>query len=316
MRLGLVMSICLHAVLLGWGLVQIGAVEPMEAPKPTPIKVEIKTISDLTRIRQGSRKPEPKPASDKKKPADKPKPKPKAEAKPKPKPKPAAKPKKVAALPPPSKPKPEPKPAPKKKTPEPKADSKLAPSIAPSPRRKPKPPKKARPKKKVEAKRRRKTPPSKARRKSEFDETDIAALLNKLPDAAPAESIPTADEPLGSERLRRSNVLGQADGQSDRLTISEFDFFMRQIGQCWNPPVGAAGAAQLTPTIAFELNEDGSVRGFPEVVHGSGSSFFRAAAEAAIRAIKQCQPYRLPEDKYKDWAKNEITFDPRSMFGG
>ena len=42
----------------------------------------------------------------------------------------------------------------------------------------------------------------------------------------------------------------------------------------------------------------------------------RAAAEAAMRAIYQCQPYRLPASRYGQWRDiDPLRFDPRDMMG-
>jgi hypothetical protein len=48
----------------------------------------------------------------------------------------------------------------------------------------------------------------------------------------------------------------------------------------------------------------------------AGNSYTRAASEAARRAIYQCQPYRLPADRYNQWREiNPLRFDPRQMMG-
>jgi hypothetical protein len=46
----------------------------------------------------------------------------------------------------------------------------------------------------------------------------------------------------------------------------------------------------------------------------AGNGYTRAAAEAASRAIYQCQPYRLPADRYSVWREiSPLRFDPRQM---
>ena len=63
------------------------------------------------------------------------------------------------------------------------------------------------------------------------------------------------------------------------------------------------------------LNQDGSLSGEPSVVN-SGDGFFQVAAESAMRAIRRCQPYKMPIAKYDVWKDVEVTFDPREMFRG
>jgi len=40
---------------------------------------------------------------------------------------------------------------------------------------------------------------------------------------------------------------------------------------------------------------------------------FEAAAESAVRAVRQCMPLKLPADKYEWWKDVEATFDPRMI---
>lgn len=302
MRLGIVISLLLHAGIIAWAVSSINATNPADTLYDKPITVDIMNVSELTKVKAGSET------------AKKPKPKVDARTKPKPKKKEVArptvesKPKKVAAMPPPQV---DPKVAPKSK-PE-KTEKPEEKSIAAIPRRKPKPPR-AKPKKKKKkvAAKKRKTPPTKT--KKQFDADSIAALLNKIPDAKPAKR----PEPkrMAEVATIKPPDYGQFDGTDNELSRSEFNFFMRQIGNCWNPPVGAASAQHLIPVLSFRLLPDGTLDGAPRVVNHQASPFFLAAADAAVRAVVACAPYSLPKEKYKDWASNEITFDPQSMFGG
>jgi hypothetical protein len=66
------------------------------------------------------------------------------------------------------------------------------------------------------------------------------------------------------------------------------------------------------------LNPDGTVARLqmtPETaVRAAGNGYTRAAAEAASRAIYECQPYKLPQDRYNLWHEiNPLRFDPRQM---
>ena len=64
-------------------------------------------------------------------------------------------------------------------------------------------------------------------------------------------------------------------------------------------PDGTVGRLQMTPGTAAAA---------------AGNTYTLAAAEAASRAIYQCQPYRLPPDRYSTWREvNPLHFDPRKM---
>jgi hypothetical protein len=65
------------------------------------------------------------------------------------------------------------------------------------------------------------------------------------------------------------------------------------IARCWNPPPGSTG----TVTVRFDLARDGSVIGTPKI-NGLASA---GVAKSAVDAVKLCQPYRLPAERYADW---------------
>lgn len=201
-------------------------------------------------------------------------------------------------------PTPEPKPAPKTQTveaqqpqpsppkPQPEQKQDQAESIAPKPAVKPKPVEAPKPK------------------------TDLlASVLKNVEKLKPAEAsksnskVDSKDKPVEQKSL--------APSLSDRLTITDEDALRRQIEQCWNPPVGARDAQNLIVVISIDVNPDRTVQ-HAEIADQSragSDAFFRAAAESALRALKnpKCTPLELPPDKYEQWKHINFTFDPRDM---
>ena len=55
MYFGLLVSVVLHATLLGWTIVSIQATPELKTPEVEPIAVEMISPSDLTRLTRGSR---------------------------------------------------------------------------------------------------------------------------------------------------------------------------------------------------------------------------------------------------------------------
>ena len=156
-----------------------------------------------------------------------------------------------------------------------------------------------------------------ARRKKRksFDPDRLSALLNKLPeDRAPP---PDADEPLPRKRRRARPGLGAPEGRDDRLTASEEavlkSMISRQLAGCWSLPGGGGGTEVATVTLSWRLTRSGHLDGEPRVVRGRNDVIGRIAQEAAIRAVKTCEPFRLPPDKYHAWKLIEWEFDPREM---
>jgi hypothetical protein len=84
--------------------------------------------------------------------------------------------------------------------------------------------------------------------------------------------------------------------------------------------VGAPNANDLVVDFDVQLNPDGTVMGRPQLSGSSasamGNPYTRAAAEAAMRAIYACTPYKLPAQRYSDWKEiNPLRFDPRQLMG-
>jgi outer membrane biosynthesis protein TonB len=288
MRRGLIISLALHLLILFSAIAVFPFTGERLPVKPTPLPVDLVTQAELTKFKAGQRKAkaqsakkDKKPDPAKKKVLKAPKPtKVKSVKAPAPKPKPKLK-KQVKAKP---KPKPKPKKVVKKSKPKPKPVK-----VAAKPKAKPKPaPKK----------------------KKDFDPDNIAALLNKVPDAGPQTT--AALEP----KKKPEPAKGRSNGRDLSMTFNEIDALRAKISQCWNPPVGGLGADAIKVKLRLRLREDGVLSREPEVVNREGSPFFRAAADAAVRAVMLCQPYQLPPRKYAMWRDMILNFDPKEMFGG
>jgi hypothetical protein len=91
------------------------------------------------------------------------------------------------------------------------------------------------------------------------------------------------------------------------------DLIRRQIYPCWQPVVEAPDLNDLVVELGVTLNKDGTVAkiepaGIPR------NTFARAATRAAMRAIYECQPYKLPPELYEEWKEiNPMRFDPRGL---
>ena len=138
---------------------------------------------------------------------------------------------------------------------------------------------------------------------------DFNALLNKL--TTPDKPVKTAKE--GPRVI-------QGIGTGNLMTADIADALKSQMRRCWSPPTGAPDARDLVVDFDLSLNPDGTV-GRLQMTPGTataaaGNAYTRAASEASSRAVYQCQPYRLPADRYAQWREiNPLRFDPREMMG-
>ena len=310
MKAGLTISASAHAVLLLWGVVSFGP-RPLNNVPPESLPVDIISATEFSQLVAGAKTapkaPVPKPVAEKVAP-------------PKPTEDPALKvvdkPEIVTAMAPPQEPPPVPtvpaaKPAPvapqsraeprppeaEKKPPEPKRDP-IAEAVQ---KDEPKP----QPKKEAKTPTPPKKPPPPPAPK--FDANRIAALLDKR---APQRRAATA------ETINHVPTLGVPTGAAPTLSQSEIDALRAQIQACWNPPAGATSGNELIVQMRILLKQDGSLSAEPILLNRGSSPFFQIAAESAMRAVRRCQPYRLPTAKYEVWKDVEVTFDPRDLYRG
>ncbi|KZL20845.1 hypothetical protein PsAD2_01335 [Pseudovibrio axinellae] len=307
MRAGLIASLAVHVVVLVAGAVSLNFGKELPSSLVDSLPVDLVPVSELTKLQLGTKKAiEIKEAAlqPTKKPAEKPEPDKKTgEAKKEVKKvQEAAKEVQQAETPPPPPPS-EPEPAlkeqPKEKAPSETAE--LGPDVEKA--EKPKPVVKVRPRTKP-------TPPVRTKRpKKEEPKKDfnarMAALLNKTNAKSSGTASSAKPASLGSE-LGQSNV---------KMSQSELDALRSQVAQCWNPPVGAAGAEDMTVRLQFNLSRTGEVEGQTRVLNSSNNPAFRAAASSAERAVFRCGPYSLPAAKYDAWKTVILNFDPRAMLG-
>ena len=286
-------SIALHLAILLWVLVVFPAGRALDAPKIEDVPIDLVTPSEFTKIKAGmvdekddaplAPKPEePKPKAVAEKEPPKP---PKAEAVPPPPPAPQEK----------AEEKPEPKPQKVEKPKEAEAKKEALPKKAETKPEKPK----VKPK-----------PAPQAEKKRDVNVDRMAALLNKVPDAA--REARTENAPPDTPRKK---VKGQSSGTQMTMAVNEIDALRAKIAQCWNPPPGGLGADAIIVKLRLQLNEDGSLIGYPTVANSSFSPFFQAAADSAVRAVYQCQPYELPAEKYAVWRDMILNFDPSQIYG-
>ena len=47
-----------------------------------------------------------------------------------------------------------------------------------------------------------------------------------------------------------------------------------------------------------------------------GQVFYKVLAESALRALKMCNPLKVPTTGYERWKDMILNFDPNDMIGG
>ena len=147
-------------------------------------------------------------------------------------------------------------------------------------------------------------------KKELFDPNNIAALIDK----SKVESAET------SNKTNKVTQDQQKDLNSSGLTLSEEDALKAQIFGCWSIPLGLPYNENLLVRIKLQLNPDGTVSQSEILDHARmnkpGQGFYKVLAESALRAVKLCQPLRVPTTGYERWKELQLNFDAREMLEG
>ena len=147
-------------------------------------------------------------------------------------------------------------------------------------------------------------------KKELFDTNDIAALIDK----SKVESAET------NEKLDKVTQNQDKKMNFGKLTLSEEDALKAQIFGCWSIPLGLPYNENLLVRIKLQLKPDGSIIRTEILDHARmnkpGQGFYKVLAESALRAIKLCQPLRVPSKGYERWKELQLNFDAREMLEG
>ena len=147
-------------------------------------------------------------------------------------------------------------------------------------------------------------------KKDIFDPSDIAALIDK----SKTESAET--------NKKLDKITQDQDKEMDfgGLTLSEEDALKAQIFGCWSIPLGLPFNEDLLVRIKLQLEPDGSIIKTEILDHARmnrpGQGFYKVLAQSALRAIKLCQPLRVPSTGYERWKDMQLNFDAREMLEG
>ena len=143
-----------------------------------------------------------------------------------------------------------------------------------------------------------------------FDPNNIAALIDKSKEEL-------AETTNKTDKITQSN---QKNITSSALTLSEEDALKAQIFGCWSIPLGLPYNENLLVRIKLSLKPDGTVINSEILDHARmnkpGQGFYKVLAESALRAIRLCQPLRVPSTGYERWKDLQLNFDAREMLKG
>ena len=147
-------------------------------------------------------------------------------------------------------------------------------------------------------------------KKEIIDTSQIAALIDKAKEE-------------NSEKIENSKKITQSSVKNSfasGLTLSQEDALRAQIFGCWSVPLGLPYDGNLLVRIQLKLKRDGTIAKSEildhERMNKPGEKFYKILAESALRAIRLCQPLKVPPTGYEKWKDLQLNFDPTEMLKG
>ena len=100
------------------------------------------------------------------------------------------------------------------------------------------------------------------------------------------------------------------ENEEKKATATEIAILRNHVRQCWNAPYAANELNKIINLKIF-TNPDGSVVNVEiiDVAFYKKDPIYRAAADSARRAVKDCSPLPLPENKYDLFKIFTFNFD-------
>ena len=147
-------------------------------------------------------------------------------------------------------------------------------------------------------------------KKEVIDTNQIAALIDK---AKEIEAVKKIEESKVTQSSKKNSF-------ASSLTLSGEDALKAQIFGCWSIPLGLPYDENLLVRIKLNLKKDGTIVRSEildhERMNRPGQKFYKVLAESALRAVRLCQPLKVPPTGYEKWKDLQLNFNPVEMLKG
>ncbi len=147
-------------------------------------------------------------------------------------------------------------------------------------------------------------------KKEIVDTNEIAALIDKAKEV----------EAVAQKKTDKLTQSSQKNSFATGLTLSQEDALRAQIFGCWSVPLGLPYDKDLLVRIKLKLKKDGTIMKSEILDHQRmnrpGQKFYKVLAESALRAVRLCQPLKVPPTGYEKWKELQLNFNPTEMLKG
>ena len=147
-------------------------------------------------------------------------------------------------------------------------------------------------------------------KKEIVDTNQIAALIDKAKE----------EEAVKQKKSDKVTQSSKKNSFATGLTLSQEDALRAQIFGCWSVPLGLPYDEDLLVRIKLKLKKDGTILKSEILDHQRmnkpGQKFYKVLAESALRAVRLCQPLKVPPTGYDKWKELQLNFNPTEMLKG
>ena len=114
----------------------------------------------------------------------------------------------------------------------------------------------------------------------------------------------------GYNRVRTAVFIsGTGSNLKSLIKFSKSKKFQIPIICVGNIYIGGTGKTPTSILIANQLSKYGKK---PSII----KKFYKILAESALRAVRLCQPLKVPPTGYEKWKNIQLNFDPTEMLKG
>ncbi len=147
-------------------------------------------------------------------------------------------------------------------------------------------------------------------KKEIVDTNQIAALIDKAKE----------EEAINQKKINKITQSSRKNSFATGLSLSQEDALRAQIFGCWSVPLGLPYDEDLLVRIKLKLKKDGTIMKSEILDHQRmnkpGQKFYKVLAESALRAVRLCQPLKVPPTGYDKWKELQLNFNPTEMLKG
>jgi hypothetical protein len=144
-----------------------------------------------------------------------------------------------------------------------------------------------------------------------------ASAPQQAPAQAPQQAPPPAPQPVQAPIVvplpRVQTVEAAAEAMSTELAAALDAWLISSYKRCWKAKTAPPDSEPYFPKIRVAFKTDGALAAPPRLVNPPSDPAWKPQADAALRAVKACDPLHVPDKYapyYRQWKTKTVYFDP------